>query len=157
MATVVLDFNDIASTQQIYTEYGFSVTAALGSHGPYFWGTTVVGIPHTAAVDFENQILTFTDDAGMAFDASSVLLEGRTGPGGDYTFTGIKADGTQVTQTFHLDGVIGFQSFSFDASFSDLVALKTDDASFAWIDNLALNVHPNSPPTAVADTAAVNE
>jgi hypothetical protein len=141
MTTITLTFDNISGTQTSYTEKGFTVTAAEGASPPYYWDSTVLGIngySGGALVDFENQIDTFTSSVGP-FSVSSIQLEGRTGSGGPYMFTGIKSDGTIVTQTFQLDGVGGFQTFNFDSDFSNLVALKTDDASFAWIDNVVVS------------------
>ena len=150
MTAVVLTFDNILSQQQTYTEDGFTITAADGS-SPGLWGSTVLGFGDRL-VDFENQIVTIASDSGT-FGVSSIQLEGRAFIGGsiNYTFTGHKADGTVVTQTFSLDDQIGLQTFNFDSQFTNLVSLTTDDAPFAHIDNLVLIIG-NDAPVAVADT-----
>jgi len=146
MTTVTLTFGTILGTQTSYTEDGITIMAAGGPP----WGNTVVGpLNNLGGVlfDFENQADTFTAPVGEVFDATSIQLNGRTiAASYDYTFTGLKADGTTVTQTFVLDqNPNTSQLFHFDSSFSNLVSLTTDGPLFAAITNVVLNIHGTPP------------
>jgi hypothetical protein len=63
------------------------------------------------------------------------------------SFTGTKADGTKVTQTFTTDGLAGFETFTLQG-FNDLVSMSWVQAyPYHQFDNIALDPVAVGPQT----------
>lgn len=98
----------------------------------------------------------FVEMDGSLFDAKRVdLAEYSTALGGraSVTFRGTRLDRSTVSVTFVTDGVIDgtgpqndFQTFTFPASFTNLVRLDIPSSGFA-LDNLALSLSPGGSIT----------
>jgi len=87
---------------------------------------------------FVNSLASLTNDGGNEFNALSIRLSELSSTflfGGPISFTGNLAAGGTVTQAFSIDGVFGFELFSFSSSFSHLVSLS-------WVQGLASTSNP---------------
>ncbi len=139
----VIDFESLAHSDDYadhgatYTEDGFLLTntATVASSGfdPSLAtaGTNAFGYSGSTALFNDNwqgqTVLTRTD--GGWFNLNSITLSefydiDPTIDPIDVVFTGMLNNGATVTQTLTLDGVFGPEVFTFDPSFSNLVAVS---------------------------------
>jgi hypothetical protein len=130
-----LTFNALAQSGTVnvfvaspYTEQGFVLTATANNNSQGFataqsGSTSYAGSP-ALAIDFIFDTASLTQQGGGAFSITSIdlseLFRSTIAPQ-NLPFTGFffGVPGS-VTQTFTLDGVFGFQTFQFNAAFSNL-------------------------------------
>jgi hypothetical protein len=106
--------------------------------GYFYDGAHVLGVPAGGAVGGANTIRIAQDDNGL-FSAHSIDLDTTSALNGiSVTFSGVKADGTTVTQTFTLDNVQGLQTFQFSDAFTHLRRMDLIPGSNVLFDNLTL-------------------
>ena len=127
-----------------YSEDGFTV-ASLSTFGLKSFGTAASGYYGSTALfnDTPNGTNKLTADGGAAFSLNSIdLTEFGAGYGTDVdvTFTGHLLGGGTVTQTFSLDGVLGFETFLFTAAFNNLLDVTwVQQADYHMFDNIVVN------------------
>lgn len=93
---------------------------------------------------------------GQQFSAQSIDLDSITAsPSTTVTFTGLRADGTTVTQTFDLDNTQGLQSFQFDSDFTDLLHLDLDPSNNVFFDDLTVVPGSQGPIRSSAGEALI--
>ena len=120
-----------------------SADAAFASTFGYFYdGPNMLEVPQGGTVP-TGDTLRFQRADGSLFAAKSIDLDTLAAWSGvDVVFTGVKADGSVVTQTFNLDSVQGMQSFTFDSGFNNLSYLDFSPPSSVWFDNFTLTTVP---------------
>jgi hypothetical protein len=151
--TGVLDFEDIVCARKAaqcelgdqYVARGFALrhtpavdeplAAGLLGIGPT-WKPNRKGSTALMIRSCEAQVTLMANDNAL-FDAQSIELAEVNGQGpSSVEFVGQKGDGTEVRQSFQLDGKAGWQKFSFSAGFRELSALQ-------WSQGDCINVQPH--------------
>lgn len=152
-SAAVLDFETlshadelVADAGHVYAEDGFQLAnlssygfGAYGTLNPFFNGSTALFNDNDAG------LTTLSQAGNGAFALYSVdlaaMYPGFAEDGVDVTFTGLKTDGTSLTQTFHvLDGAP--QTLSF-AGFTNLASVSwTNDAMYHQFDNINVAAVP---------------
>ncbi len=166
-SAVVLDFETLAHNDDgvvdlgnSYTEDGFVLTditttsnfgfSTYGTQNAFFSGSTSLINNDDAGITQLKQV------NGGLFALHSIslstLFPGLTPDGSDVTFTGVKADNSIVSQTFHIaDGLTGASqaSFAFASTFTNLVSVTwTDSSLYHQFDNI--DVTPVPEPDSLA-------
>ncbi len=124
-----------------YVERGFLLTdaefATDGLGSPFHLGGSTY-----LYSDVPDSTISLTHTLGYTFSISAIdLVEFITGGNVSVTFTGNRADNSTVQQTFTLDGLPGFETFTFDPRFRNLVSVRWDDsADFHAFDNIEVAV-----------------
>lgn len=144
----------VVEVGNVYTEDGFTLTNLTSGFGFSTYGTVNAFFSGSTALMNDNDagLTALTRADGGAFTLSSIDLStmypGLTEDGVDVTFTGVKADLSTVSQTFHVvDGAAA--TFSFLSGFSNLVSLSwTNDAMYHQFDNISVAAVPE--PESVA-------
>jgi len=140
------------------SEVGFNVLAYNPQGSNNYAGSAALHNNFTGATTF------LTSDTG-AFSIGSIdLAEVSVTVNGSYsaTFLGTKSDSTTVIQTFNLDAIFGFETFSFSSDFADLVELKWDQIISKGIgghqfDDLVLTTSDSDPePILVPEPATLS-
>ena len=159
---VTIDFESLAHNDDavthigaVYSEDGFILEnlATVDSSGfePAFatYGTTHEWFAGSTSLINDNYqgVTRFSSANGSFFSLSSIEVSELWNHEVQelLTFIGLKADGTTVSQTFALDGLFGFETFYFDALFTDLVDLtwvQTD--YFVQVDNINVVPEPST-------------
>ncbi len=158
--TTVIDFESLAdsgnsvTTMASYSEDGFTLvdpadTASTAFSSPQV-GSWLYEGSTSLLNNYGNHVTKLTKDDGGTFTVASIDI-GELMPSSpdavEVTFTGVRANGSTVTQTFTTDGVLGFQTFAFDG-FKDLVALTwVQAAPYHQFDNITLDPVPLAPQT----------
>jgi hypothetical protein len=166
-AIVTIDFEPLASSGygfsyvRDYTEKGFtfddpSHNTSIDYLSPstqnpiYFAGST------SLSNYWKGGVTQLAKVGGGVFDLLSINLSELTRYSlqrNSVSFTGIKANGSSVSQTFMLDQVFGFQTFAFQG-FQDLVSVRwSQTAPYHQFDNVVVNDRMPSvvpEPTSVA-------
>ncbi len=151
--TGLLDFEDIACARKAaqcevgdqYMARGFALrytpavdeplAAGLLGIGPA-WKPNRKGSTALMIRSCEAQATLMANDNTL-FDARSIELAEVNGQGPSAVeFVGQKGDGTEVRQSFQLDGKAGWQKFNFGAGFQGLSALQ-------WSQGDCINVQPH--------------
>jgi len=112
------------------------------------------GVITTSLAPFGGGVITLTQQDSLPFDLQSIdlareFLFNNPSAGVSYpevTFTGIKTDGSTVSQTFSVDQEgFFFRTFTFSADFSNLVLVNWTQPLFGTTDpddpNLILGLH----------------
>jgi hypothetical protein len=151
--TGMLDFEDIACARKSpqcelgdqYVARGFALRHTPAVDEPLAAGLVGIGTGwkanrkgSTALMirSCEAQATLMANDNAL-FDAHSIELAEVNGQGPSAVeFVGQKGDGTEVRQSFKLDGKAGWQKFSFGAGFRGLSALQ-------WSQGDCINVQPH--------------
>jgi hypothetical protein len=161
---VVLDFADLNPQNQNtvyldpflygpYQSHGFTLSSTLGFN-TYGTGATnfYAGEKSLAAIASSHVALTQTD--GGAFDLLSLDLARNFAfdPAPTVTFTGTRAGGGTVTETFTVTTAVGqaaFQTFDF-SGFTNLTQVSWDQPAdlLAGLHQFS-NIHLETPPAAV--------
>lgn len=159
LESFVIDFESLAAPgtdatyMATYTEDGFTLVSESNSSESAFASpqsdNTDAYEGSAALVNNEdNGVTALTKDDGGTFNAESIdLAELWTfGEGSrDVPFTGTRADGSTVSQTFTTDGIRGFQTFTFEG-FTDLVSLSWIQLyPYHEFDNISLTVGTADP------------
>jgi hypothetical protein len=151
--TVVLDFEDLSCARKAtscevgdqYVARGFALRHTPAVDEPMATGLLGVG-PGTKANrkgssalmirSCEAQATLMSNDNAL-FDAQSIDLAEASGEGPVVVaFVGQRDDGSEVRQSFKLDGKPGWQKFTFGADFRRLSALQ-------WAQADCINVQPH--------------
>ncbi|MEJ0077101.1 MAG: putative Ig domain-containing protein [Alphaproteobacteria bacterium] len=115
--------------------------------GYFYDGLHVLGVPSGGAVPTADTIRVEHED-GKHFSVQSIDLDTYSAfTGGSATFTGLKADGSTVTQTFSLDSTQGMQTFQFNGAFTDLTRLDLAPNGNVLFDNFILTPLPTDNDT----------
>jgi Ca2+-binding RTX toxin-like protein len=134
-----LNRSDFALTS---LDSGFAST-----NGYTFDGAHVLEVPAGGTVPTTDTIRVQPQDGGT-FSAQAVDLDAFVAVSGTFaTFTGVKADGSVVSETFNLDSTQGMQTFHFDASFSNLSYLDFSPSVNMYFDNFTLTPTPTDNDT----------
>src|SRR5581483_3301028 len=107
--------------------------------GYFYDGPAVLEEPFSQATFAPSRIDIHRQD-GNTFRIESIQLDttyANVTPQ-SATFTGTTVTGQTVTQTFALDNVQGFQTFSFDSDFFDLTSVQLSATTDVLFDNIAL-------------------
>lgn len=126
-----------------YSEDGYSLHNLGGTHPFGAFGTNAGRYAGSTAI-FNNTVGGGTElvaNNGSAFDLTSIDLSELNGPtSANVTFIGTLLGGGTVSQTFTLDGIFGFQTFVFDAVFSNLLRVSWIQAApYHQFDNIVIN------------------
>lgn len=124
----------------VYTENGFVITnIATEADSGFLPSLASVG---TLAYEFSGSTALFNDnyggttvmtrEGGGLFTLSSITLselypfdyDPEFNSEFDIEFSGFFSDGSAISQTFTLDGLVGVETFSFDTGFTDLVSAR---------------------------------
>ncbi|MBZ8142775.1 PEP-CTERM sorting domain-containing protein [Rubrivivax gelatinosus] len=151
----------IADAGQVYTEAGYTFAnagdfpfATIGSQAFDFLGSTALINDNNAG------LTTLTRSDGGLFALLAIdLAELFAGSGEEVSvlFSGLRADGSSVSQRFTLDDVFGTETFSFAADFSNLVSVSwTNDAAYHQFDNVTVAAVPEPGSAALAGLALVS-
>ncbi len=155
--TVTIDFEDIVSNPDgstillaTYSKHGFTLSnSEAGFSSPEedipTFSRTLFPFPNGATV-------LERDDEG-AFDVVSIDIGEVPWPFFgvtpiEITFTGTKGDASEVEATFTTDGSLGHQTFTFSASFAELVSLSWAQGLFPQLhlfDNIVLSFDDSGP------------
>lgn len=152
-SAAVLDFESLSHADELITDAGFLYTEAgfqlanLSDYGFVTYGNQNLFYSGSTALINDNDagLTKLTQVGNGAFALYSVDLVGMypgfTEDGVDVTFTGLKTDGSVLTQSFHvLDGAP--QTFSF-AGFTNLASVSwTNDAMYHQFDNINVAAVP---------------
>jgi 6-phosphogluconolactonase (cycloisomerase 2 family) len=114
-------------SSSLYPQFG----AGLNVSGGSLSANTSVFVP------FDRITMLRTD--GKRFDLSSIALSTTASSGQSVTFTGTKADGTTVTQTFTVPGGGAFSTFTFPSSFTGLKSVSWVSFAGLHATNVAVN------------------
>lgn len=141
----------------VYEEQGFRISNTATEEDTGFppslasFGTGADGYAGSTALFNDNYLGTtvLSMVGGGRFTLKTIdLAELDPSDAFSVVFTGLLAGGATATQTFTLDGVYGFESFTFGSAFTDLVSVGWDQTPyFHQFDNLS----------AVLDAGAVPE
>jgi hypothetical protein len=160
----VIDFEVLAHNDaethfhgSVYEEDGYRLIgggvtgfASFGTLEARFSGSTAL-FPFFAGISLEKA-------DGGAFSLKSIDLAELNGPTASVvTFIGFRADGTDTTQVFTLDGVpFAPETFVFDSSFSNLVEVfwgfETGDPVVHQFDNIVVKDAVSVPEPGTAAT-----
>lgn len=126
-----------------YSEDGYSLHNLGGSQSFATFGTKEFRYAGSTAL-FNNTIgggIELVADNGSAFDLTSIDLSELNGNNSaNVTFVGTLLGGGTVSQTFTLDGTLGFETFFFDSVFSDLLRVSwVQEGPFHQFDNIVIN------------------
>jgi hypothetical protein len=132
-----------------YTEKGFSFDSYNSNGTTSYFGFEGTLSPRyqgsTALSEAGNDFNYLTQVGGGAFDLASIDLTGSfdldIGRNSTVNFTGIKTDFSTVTQSFTTDDLSGFQTFTFNSDFTNLIVVEFSDNSFLQFDFQLDNVN----------------
>ncbi len=114
-----------------YTEKGFlfdSVDTTYGSNGAFtVEGTLSLDYQGSTALWEAYDFTSLTQVGGGAFDLASIDLAGAVDLIRTVNFYGTKADLSTVEQAFTTDRLSGFQTFTFNSSFTNLTEVQFSD------------------------------
>lgn len=123
------DDDQIAAHGATYEEDGFRLTNTADDPSFATFGTGMDGLFTGSTALFNDNwegttVLTRTD--GGWFRLNSIALAELYPLEEPYavTFTGLLGDGSTVSQSFTLDGLFGAETFTFDATFTNLVSVS---------------------------------
>jgi hypothetical protein len=162
-SAVTINFEALASDAQPYVESGYEFSAtSFGSVRPttFLAGATTGNTSVFPSVGFDDHGILMTRIGGGEFDLFSFDVGEpfslASFPGtNNFRITGTRADTTQITTTFLVDGISGFQTFN-AAGFTSLVSLlfQSDGTSSAdenrSIDNIVVAASAAVPAPATA-------
>ncbi|MBI4718218.1 MAG: hypothetical protein HY763_10465 [Planctomycetes bacterium] len=143
-ANVVLDFEALGHNKAVspfstyYSEDGFQLESSAFAS----WGSSTKNYAGSTALFafFDSDVTTLSQTKGATFDLFSIDLSEAFSSGGyvPVTFIGTKVDGSQVQDSFSLDGAFGFQTHAF-RGFTDLVSVQwSQEEQYHQFDNLKL-------------------
>lgn len=158
----VIDFEDLASPDELtgagssYSSQGYIFSYASAPGEPYPVGFTVVGTTwqfntgSTALLaNSARATATLTRDDAQAYSFIAVDLAELNGPGvTSVQFDGLTLGGLYVSQTFNLDGLVGFEHFSFSDDFASVI-------SVTWIQGDVVNFMPHMFDNVAVATSSV--
>lgn len=152
LAPVVIDFEGIplagddptlGGVQQ-HSEDGFTLVDPNNTdpRAFIFWRPAADPFLNTVALfNGTNGVTRLTQDNGLPFGFNSIALSEdqrrMEAPEWIVTFTGVRADGSSVSETFVLDGVFGFQTF-LPVGFTEILSLDWSGSLPVQFDNLVL-------------------
>ena len=159
-AAVTITFDSMAGDAQPHTESGYEFNATnFGAVRPtnFLNGSFTGNISAFPSFGFDDHGIVMTRSGGGEFDLSSFDLGEpfslQSFPGAsNFRITGTRADTSQITTTFLVDGIAGFQTFN-PVGFTGLVSLLfQSDGTASADENRSLdNIVVTASTTAVAE------
>lgn len=148
--------NPILGGVPLHSEDGFTIVdPADGSERAFlFWRPAADPFLGTVALwnGTVGGVTLLTQDNGALFDLTSIDLSEDQNRSGSHVWTidfaGAKEDGTTVTASFTLDGVLGLERFA-PTGLTDLVSLEWVSSLPVQFDNIVLVPHEPAPPPPV--------
>lgn len=155
-ANTVIDFESLAHDGDIayldagysYSEKGFSVSTLATNFGFSVWGSASPFFTGSTSLinDSDSGITRLSQIGGGLFTLKSIDLAAMFPGFGEeattVTFTGLKGDSTQVTQSFSV-APSGVHTFSFGSEFTQLSSVSwSNDAYYTQFDNINVAAVP---------------